>query len=204
MKKINFSLSAMALAALALTLGTGAHAQSSMASAGTSGAAWYAPAGGRYVGVDLSHAKYSGGCGLGGLPCEDSASGYSVYAGGMWNKNFGLEIGASDFGTIDRAGGSAKAYGFSVKAVGIAPLTESLGAYAKVGTLYSHSKVSADPGAGVTTGSDSSWGLSYGLGLSFDFNTKLAAVLAWDRSNVHLAGTQEHVNTTSLGLKYRF
>jgi long-subunit fatty acid transport protein len=42
------------------------------------------------------------------------------------------------------------------------------------------------------------------LGLSFDFNTKLAAVLAWDRSNVHLAGTQEHVNTTSLGLKYRF
>jgi hypothetical protein len=29
-------------------------------------------------------------------------------------------------------------------------------------------------------------------------------VLGWDRSNVHFAGNQEHINTTSLGLKYRF
>jgi opacity protein-like surface antigen len=187
-----------------MTLGSSANAQSTPAPASASGTTWYTPVGGRYVGIDIGSAKYSDGCGVGGLACEDRSDAYSVYAGGMWNRNFGLEIGATDFGSVDRAGGTSKAYGFSLKAVGVAPLTESLAAFAKVGTLYSHTKVTADAGAGVNTGNDSSWGLTYGVGLSFDFSPKVAAVLGWDRSNVHFAGNQEHINTTSLGLKYRF
>ena len=205
MHKNRHSLSALALVTLAMTLGSSASAQTTPAPASASGTTWYTPIGGRYVGIDIGSAKYnSGGCGVGGLACEDRSDAYSVYAGGMWNRNFGLEIGATDFGSVDRAGGQAKAYGFSLKAVGMAPLTESLAAFAKVGTLYSHTKVTADAGAGVNTGNDSSWGLTYGVGLSFDFSPKVAAVLGWDRSNVHFAGSQEHINTTSLGLKYRF
>ncbi len=204
MNKNRYSLTALALVTLAMTLGSSANAQTSPAPASASGTNWYTPIGGRYVGIDIGSARYSGGCGLGGLSCEDNSDAYSVYAGGMWNKNFGMEIGATDFGSVDRAGGTAKAYGFSLKAVGVAPLTESLAAYAKAGTLYSHTKVTADAGAGVNTGNDSGWGLTYGVGLSFDFSPKVAAVLAWDRSNVHFAGNQEHIHTTSLGLKYRF
>lgn len=204
MNKNRHSLTALALVALSMTLGSSVNAQTSPAPASASGTNWYTPIGGRYVGVDLGNAKFSGGCGLGGLPCEDNSDAYSIYTGGMWNKNFGMEIGATDFGSVDRAGGTAKAYGFSLKAVGVAPLTESLAAFAKVGTLYSHTKVTADAGAGVNTGNDTNWGLTYGVGLSFDFTSKVAAVLGWDRSNVHFAGNQEHINTTSLGLKYRF
>ena len=204
MNKNRYSLTALALVTLAMTLGSSVNAQTSPAPASASGTNWYAPIGSRYVGIDIGNAKFSGGCGLGGLPCEDSSDAYSIYTGGMWNKNFGMELGATDFGSVDRAGGTAKAYGFSLKAVGVAPLTESLAAYAKVGTLYSHTKVTADAGAGVNTGTDTNWGLTYGVGLSFDFSPKVAAVLGWDRSNVHFAGSQEHINTTSLGLKYRF
>ena len=204
MNKNRYSLTALALVTLAMTLGSSVNAQTSPAPASASGTNWYTPIGGRYVGIDIGSAKFSGGCGLGGLPCEDSSDAYSIYTGGMWNKNFGMELGATDFGSVDRAGGTAKAYGFSLKAVGVAPLTESLAAYAKVGTLYSHTKVTADAGAGVNTGTDTNWGLTYGVGLSFDFSPKVAAVLGWDRSNVHFAGSQEHINTTSLGLKYRF
>ena len=204
MNKNRYSLTALALVTLAMTLGSSANAQTTPAPASASGATWYTPIGGRYVGIDIGSAKFSGGCGLGGLPCEDSSDAYSIYTGGMWNKNFGMELGATDFGSVDRAGGTAKAYGFSLKAVGVAPLTESLAAFAKVGTLYSHTKVTADAGAGVNTGKDTNWGLTYGVGLSFDFSPKVAAVLGWDRSNVHFAGSQEHINTTSLGLKYRF
>lgn len=202
MNKNRYSRTALALVTLAMTLGSSVNAQTSPAPASASGTNWYTPIGGRYVGIDIGNAKFSGGCGLGGLPCEDSSDAYSIYTGGMWNKNFGMELGATDFGSVDRAGGTAKAYGFSLKAVGVAPLTESLAAYAKVGTLYSHTKVTADAGAGVNTGTN--WGLTYGVGLSFDFSPKVAAVLGWDRSNVHFAGSQEHINTTSLGLKYRF
>lgn len=204
MNKKSYSFMALGLISVAMTLGSSANAQTTPATASASGTNWYTPIGGRYAGIDIGSAKYSSGCGLGGLPCEDSSDAYSVYAGGMWNKNFGLEIGASDFGSVARAGGTAKAYGFSLKAVGMAPLTESLAAFAKVGTLYSHTKVTADAGTGVSTGTDTSWGLTYGLGLSFDFSPKLAAVLGWERSNVHFAGSQDHINTTSLGLKYRF
>jgi OOP family OmpA-OmpF porin len=204
MNKSRYSLTALALVTLAMTLGNSVNAQTTAAPSSASGATWYTPIGGRYVGIDIGSAKFSGGCGLGGLACEDSSDAYSIYTGGMWNKNFGMELGATDFGSVDRAGGTAKAYGFSLKAVGVAPLTESLAAFAKVGTLYSHTKVTADAGAGVSTGNDTNWGLTYGVGLSFDFSPKIAAVLGWDRSNVHFAGNQEHINTASLGLKYRF
>ena len=204
MNKNHHSLTSLALIALSMTLGSSVNAQTSPAQAGASGSSWYTPTGGRYVGIDIGNAKFSGGCGLGGLPCEDNSDAYSIYAGGMWNKNLGLEIGMSDFGKIDRAGGSTKAYGFSLKAVGVTSLTESLNAFAKAGTLYSRSSVTADAASGLTTGSDTNWGLTYGVGLSFDFSPKVAATLSWDRSNVHFAGSQEHINATSLGLKYRF
>ena len=205
MHKNRLSVSALALFTLSMALGSAAQAQSTAPSSSAApAAAWYTPAGGRYVGIDVGNAKYSGTCGLGGFACEDSTTGYSIYAGGMWNKNLGLEIGMSDYGKIDRAGGSTKAYGFSLKAVGVTSLTESLNAFAKAGTLYSRSSVTADAASGLTTGSDTNWGLTYGVGLSFDFSPKVAATLSWDRSNVHFAGSQEHINATSLGLKYRF
>lgn len=212
MNKNSYRLTTLALLSGAMTLGLSANAQTNpepMSASNSSryapnSSTWYAPSGGRYVGIDVGNAKFGGGCGLGGLPCDDNATAYSIYSGGMWNKNFGMEIGASDFGSVDRAGGTAQAYGFSLKAVGVAPLTESLAAFAKVGTLYSHTKVSADAGTGVSTGKDTNWGLTYGVGLSFDVTPKMAAVLGWDRSNVEFAGSQEHLNTTSVGLKYRF
>jgi OOP family OmpA-OmpF porin len=205
MRKNTLSLSALALVTLSMTLGSAAQAQSAAPSASAAPAtAWYTPAGGRYIGIDVGSAKYSGSCGLGGFSCEDSTTGYSIYAGGMWNKNLGIEIGGTNFGKIDRAGGSAKAYGFSLKAMGVAPLTESLGAFAKVGTLYSRSSVTANVASSLATGSDTNWGLTYGVGLSFDFSPKVAATLSWDRANVHFAGSQEHINATSVGLKYRF
>ena len=204
MSKNRLSLCALALVSLSMTLGASANAQTSPEATSASGSTWYTPIGGRYFGIEAGNANYRGSCGLGGLPCETNSDAYSIYSGGMWNKNFGLELGATDFGSVDRAGGTAKAYGFSLKAVGMAPLTESLGAYAKVGTLYSRTTVSADAGSGINTGKDTNWGLTYGVGLNFDLSPTVAAVLAWDRANVQFAGSHDHINTTSLGLKFKF
>lgn len=40
--------------------------------------------------------------------------------------------------------------------------------------------------------------------MNFDFTPSLTAVLEFDQSNLRFAGSREHINTTSLGLKYRF
>jgi hypothetical protein len=189
--------SGIALAVATLGMGITAHAQSTGASTGmkssgmTPGSDWYTPAGGRYIGLNAGRTD---------LNAADNSTAYDIYAGGMWNKHFGLEIGMADSGKMNRGATTVDAYGFSVKAVGVMPLTESLGAFAKLGTMYSRTKVND----GASQVSDHGWGTTYGVGLNFDINPQLAAVVEWDQTNVQLAGAREHINTTSVGLKYRF
>ena len=38
----------------------------------------------------------------------------------------------------------------------------------------------------------------------FNFTQNLTAVLQYDRSRVKFSGDKEHINTTSVGLKYRY
>ena len=204
MKTKNYPRFRMALIATALALGGTAQAQTTDNTSTGAGSNWYSPSGNRYFGLNVGRSNFSGNCGLGSFTCDDTGSAYSVYSGGMWSKNLGLELGLSDFGKIDRAGGTTRAYGLSVKGVGVMPLTESLSGFAKLGTIYGKTKVTADAGSGVATGSDDGWGASYGLGLSFDLTPQLAGVLEWDQSHMKFAGGRDHVNSTSLGLKYRF
>ncbi len=189
--------SGIALAVATLGMGVTAQAQSTGTSTGmkgssmSSGSDWYTPAGGRYIGLNAGRTD---------LNSARNATAYDAYAGGMWNKNFGLEIGMADFGSMNRGASAVEAYGFSVKAVGVMPLSQSFSAVAKLGTMYSRTKV-IDAGSRV---SDDSWGSTYGVGLNFDINPQLVAVAEWNQTNVRLAGTREHINTTSVGLKYRF
>lgn len=195
-------LTSIAAAVAALALSAGAQAQSTTSSSGGmsnwSGTSWY-PAGNRYIGLNAGRGDIGGSC---LLNCDNTSDVYSLYTGGMWNKNFGLELGATDFRNFDRGLGTASAYGFSIKAVGVIPLTESFSAFAKAGTIYGRTKGSLD---GLNPGArDSNWGATYGVGVSFDFTPSLAAVLEYDQSNLRFAGDKEHINTTSVGLKYRF
>jgi OmpA-OmpF porin, OOP family len=200
-------LTGIAAAVAALALSAAAQAQSSTTTttsssgdmmSGWSGTSWY-PTGNRYIGLNAGSGDIGGNC---ILDCEGNSDVYSLYTGGMWNKNFGMEVGATDFRAFNRGLGTASAYGFSIKAVGVLPITQSFSAFAKAGTIYGRTKGALDgsnPGA-----RDSDWGSSYGVGVSFDVTPSLAAVLEYDQSNLRFAGNREHINTTSVGLKYRF
>lgn len=184
-------LSGIVLAVAGLALGAAAQAQSSSSTMGSgmsssygSGSSWYAPAGGRYIGLNAGRSDYSG-------PGKGDA--YSLYTGGMWNQNVGLEFGATDFGKAN----DRKAYGFNLSAVGRVPLTPAFSLFGKLGGMYSRSETET----GVK---DSSWGETYGAGVDFNFTQNLTAVLQYDRSRVKFAGDKEHINVTSVGLKYRY
>ncbi len=182
------TLSGLVLAAAGLALGTAAQAQSSsttgMGSRMDSSASWYAPAGGSYVGINAGRSDYS--------RSSDNGDAYSLYTGGMWSQNFGLEFGATDFGKSN----AREAYGFHLSAVGRVPLTPAFSLFGKLGGLYSRTET-----AGVK---DSGWGETYGVGVDFNFTQNLTAVLQYDRSRLPFAGDKEHVNVTSVGLKYRY
>lgn len=191
MSKSIRKLSGIVLAVAGLALGTAAQAQSSsstdtsrgMSSSSDSGSTWYAPAGGRYIGLNAGRTDYSG---------SDKGDAYGVYTGGMWNENWGLEFGASDFGSDN----SRKAYGFNLSAVGRLPLTPAFSVFGKFGALYGRTELN-----GVK---DSGWGETYGVGVDFNFTQNLTAVLAFDRSHLKFAGDRDHIHVTSVGLKYRY
>lgn len=187
-----YSSLVLAVASLGLMgFGVAAHAQSAGTSSSMSSTNWAPAEGQRYIGLNGGSTD---------LRLGNNSTAYEIYAGGMWNKNFGLEVGLTDFGNIHRPGNSVDAYGISVKAVGVVPISESFSAFAKLGTMYTRTKVTGTS----SVLSDNGWGTTYGVGVNYDFTRQFAAVLEWDQTNLNLAGSSDHINTTSVGLKYRF
>ena len=159
---------------------------------------------GGYVGLSIGQPSYDTACGT-GLNCDDPDMSFKVYTGGMFTQYLGLEVGYLYFGEADRAGGNTSAQGLNISLMGRAPVTQSLAVFAKVGTTYARTEVTADALSGVTGGKDNGFGLSYGAGLSFDFTRNVAAVLEWERHDLPFANQgRQSVDNTSIGLLYRF
>ena len=174
--------SGVLLSACALLLGSGAQAQT--AGSGTSQASsdWWPSAYTGYIGLNGGRSDFSQGHG----------DAYSLYVGGMWSPNMGLELGGTDFGR----GTNAEAYGFYLSGVGRIPLNDTFSLFGKLGLMYSRS----DTG-GLR---DSGFGETYGLGMDISINRQWAGVLQYDRSTVHFVSGRDRMNMASVGLKYRY
>lgn len=158
-----------------------------------------------YVGLNLGQSDYGAlSCGAGGFSCDDKDVGGTVYTGGMFNDWLGVELGYLHLGRVDRSGGRAEAQGLNVSLVGRLPL-QQFNVFAKGGTTYGRTKVSADALSLVPTGKESGWGASYGAGVGLDVTPMASVVLEWARHDFHFEGTgKQEVDLTSLGVKYRF
>lgn len=159
-----------------------------------------------YVGLSVGSPNYDVDCGVTSLfSCDDPSTSWKIYTGGMVNQYFGAEIAYLDMGDADRYGGTARARGLNLSLVGRYPVAPNLAVFGKVGATYGRTRVSASPLALATSGKDSGWGGSYGVGASFDFARHWSAVVEWERHDFHFAGQgRDAVSTTSLGVKYRF
>ena len=75
----------------------------------------------------------------------------------------------------------------------------------RLGATYGRTEVSSIIASGIVAGKQTGWGGSYGISAEFMFNLQLYAVLQYDEYNLKFAGgTRDRINTTSLGLRYRF
>lgn len=88
--------------------------------------------------------------------------------------------------------------GLNVSLLGKAGIAPDLGVYGRVGTI-----ARAAPGwAGVAGGEG---GVTYGVGLSWDFSRRGSAMVGWDSYDVRGAGGETRdVRATSLGLQWRY
>lgn len=192
-----FSGSVVALAALAAA--TGAQAQSS-----SSNFSLYSP-GSSYVGFNAGRSDFSLSNGTGIFASDKHDTAYNIYAGSYFSSNFGLELGYTDFGNVSRAGGNTKAKGVNLSLVGKFPLSNSFNLLGKLGTTYGRTSVSAAPGSGIASGSESGFGVSYGVGAEYAFNPNWSAVLQYDEHKLKFAGgDRDRISATTVGVRYRF
>ncbi|MBW8720568.1 MAG: outer membrane beta-barrel protein [Polaromonas sp.] len=192
MQSLTRTLSATALAVAALAAATGVQAQSSSTSTSSASASsnysFYAP-GSRYLGLNIGQSDFSVPNGAGAFPSDNKDTSYNIYGGSYFNNNFGVELGYTDFGKMNRGGGQTEAEGINLSLVGRLPLSNSFNLLGKLGTTYGRTRVSALPASGLATGNQSDWGLSYGIGAEWAFTPAVSAVLAWDEHKaIGLAG----------------
>ena len=199
------SITAVLVAAANLTGMSAAQAQTSTQSSGGP----FAMTGGYkgYIGFNAGQTDYRLSNGLGLFSNDNRANAYSLTGGAYFTNNLGVELGYTDFGRINRAGGSSRADALSVSLVGKLPLAQSFNLLGKIGTSYGRTEVSAAPGSGITSGSDQGFGLTLGVGAEYMFTPNWSALLQYDAHDLRFAGgtnNGERVGVTSLGLRYSF
>ena len=168
------------------------------------GYSMFAP-GSSYIGLNAGRSNFRLNNGIGGFPSEQRKNAYSLYGGSYFDNHLGFELGYANFGRINRAGGSTKAEGYNLGLVGKFPVGTSFNLLGRIGTTYGRTDVSSAVGSGIASGKQNNFGLSYGVGAEYAFNPSLSAVVQYDQYNLKFVGTgRDTVNTTSLGLRYRF
>lgn len=185
---------------------------------------------GWYGGVNIgrSHAKIdadainTGLLGLGftnaSTSKDENDTGYKIFAGYNFTKNFALEGGYFDLGkfsfnsTTAPAGtlqGTLKVSGFNLDAVGILPIQDNFSVFGRVGVQYAETKDSfSGTGAVVVTNPNpkkSETNYKMGLGAGYDFTKTVGLRAEWERYRVSDGlGDKGDVDLYSLGLRFKF
>jgi opacity protein-like surface antigen len=201
MKKFNRTAASLIFAAATLTLAAGAQAQNGPSN---NKASLYG-AGSSYLDLGVGQSDYDLGNGIGIFGSDQGDTSYSLRGGRYFGDNWGVEMGYTDFGSIARAGGRTKADGINISLIGKLPLDPNFNLLGKVGTTYSRTDVSSNPASGVTAGSNSDFGLSYGVGVEYVFTPQWSTVLQYESTDMKFAGDRnDRVGVTTLSARYRF
>lgn len=149
---------------------------------------------------------------------DDTDTGYKLFAGYKFNRNFALEGGYFDLGrfsytaTTVPAGtlkGNIKLKGVNLDAVGILPINDKFSAFGRVGVNYAKAKDSFSGTGAVTVlnanPSKSQANYKFGAGLQYDFTSALGMRFEAERYRINDAvGSKGDVDLLSVGLVYRF
>lgn len=149
---------------------------------------------------------------------DDSDTGYKLFGGYKFNRNFAVEGGYFDLGrfgfTANTAppgtlNGSIRLKGLNLDLVGILPITEKFSAFGRVGVDYADAR-DAFSGTGVVNvlnpnPNKREANIKFGGGLQYDFTQSLAMRLEAERYRVNDAvGNRGDIDLVSVGLVYRF
>jgi len=205
------------------TLGLAALALVSSPFAAADEAGWY---GGFNIGqskskiddTKITSGLLGGGFATTSITDDDRDSGYKIFGGYRFNRNFALEGGYFDLGkfgftaTTVPAGtlnGNIKLRGLNLDAVGILPITGKFSAFGRIGLNYAEAR---DTFAGTgfvnvlnPNPSKRDTNYKFGLGVQYDFTQSFGMRVEAERYRIDDAvGNKGDIDLVSVGLVYRF
>jgi OmpA-OmpF porin, OOP family len=129
-------------------------------------------------------------CGSVAFPCAASTL-VPLYASEVAPRTLSMQVGSSPDGALRLA----RLPGPNFSLVGKAGIAAELGVYGRIGATASRALPGWAPEAGLT----------YGVGLSWDFSPRGSASLGWDSYDLRTSGGEgREVRATSLGLQWRY
>jgi opacity protein-like surface antigen len=201
MKTFHRTVASLIVAAATLSFAAAAQAQSYPAG---NNAPMYG-AGTSYIDLGVGKSDFSLDNGIGIFGSDQGDTSYTLRAGRYFGEYWGVELGYTDFGSVNRAGGRTKADGVNISLIGKLPLNQAMSLLGKIGSTYTRTDVSSNPASGIVAGSETDYGLSYGIGVAYVFTPKWAATLQYESQDVKFAGNRdERVGNTTLSARYLF
>lgn len=149
---------------------------------------------------------------------DDRDTGYKLFGGYQFNKNFALEGGYFDLGQFGFAAttvpagtlnGSIRLRGINLDAVGILPMTEKFSAFGRIGVNHAEASDTFSGTGAVRVNnpnpSQRETNLKVGLGVQYAFTPALALRAEVERYRINDAvGNKGDIDQISVGLVYRF
>lgn len=129
-------------------------------------------------------------CGPFSIACDSSTS-VPLYASSAATRSISMQMGAADAAPGLRP---SRSQGLSLAVVGKAGLLPEVGVYGRVGAMMGR-------GNSLVTPTGTEGGLTYGVGLSWDFSRNASAAVGIDSYGVRGIGD---VRAARLGLQWRY
>lgn len=159
-------------------------------------------ASGAYAGASIGQSKFRDACkGFSGS-CDDKDTAWRLFGGYQMNRNFGAEVGYSDFGKAEASNtlgrSSVEANALDLVAIGSLPIIDRLSAYGKLGVYRGTLK------SGGTDRSNND--LTFGLGAQYDLLRNVGLRTEWQRYKDMGGGDfgKSDIDVLNVGLLYRF
>jgi hypothetical protein len=171
-------------------------AAAGMATAQASGGMRWRGANQAALGLQAGSSAFGGTCGSVSFPCGAESAVLPLYGNRAATRSLNMQLGPLDSG-VARLANSPRAQGLGISLVGQANVVSALGVYGRLGTTLGGSPALA--GSGVD-----GHGLSYGVGLSWDFSRRGSAIVGWDSYDFRTLAGEREVRATSLGLQWRY
>jgi OmpA-OmpF porin, OOP family len=162
-----------------------------------------------YIGANVGRAEQK--ISIDSTSIKENATGFKLYGGYDYTKNFGVEGGYVDFRKVEKSalgyGASSKPSAIYLAATGTLPLNEQFSLFGKLGVAFSHTEVNAwAPGFFGNTTTKNQTNAMIGVGASFALDKKISFVAEYENFGkvAKEGGDSVKADLLSVGVRYAF